>query len=174
LLFLSLIFLSLIMLNKCDTHSCIGKSEGFECGMMRTCVNSKCVHKGILPLKSYDIVFFCFMAVTSIISVLSGIGGGILYSSLLVYFENFTIKESVPISLGIVLMQNSIMIFYYLYKKHPVSNQNLMIFDNFFDFGSKYLYRKFIWLLPLCYFTTFASYNSICFNLIILYIFCIS
>jgi len=71
------------------------------------------------------------MAVTSIISVLSGIGGGILYSSLLVYFENFTIKESVPISLGIVLMQNSIMIFYYLYKKHPVSNQNLMIFDNF-------------------------------------------
>ena len=54
-----------------------------------------------------------------------------IYTALLAYISGFDFKESIPIGTVIIFVQNSILLLYFLNKKHPKTRQNLIVFDNF-------------------------------------------
>ena len=54
-----------------------------------------------------------------------------VYTSLLAYFDGFDFKEAIPICSVIIFVQNTILLFYYLSKRHPITNRHLIVFDNF-------------------------------------------
>lgn len=54
-----------------------------------------------------------------------------VYSSLLAYTNGFDFKEAIPIGSVIIFVQNTILLIYYLIKRHPTTNRHLISFDNF-------------------------------------------
>ncbi len=54
-----------------------------------------------------------------------------VYTSLLVYTNGFNLKEAIPIGSVIIFVQNTIMLMYFFGKRHPETNQRLLVFDNF-------------------------------------------
>ena len=54
-----------------------------------------------------------------------------IYNSLLIYVNGFDFKESIPIGTVIIYVQNSVLLIYFLLKKHPKTNRSLVVFDNF-------------------------------------------
>ena len=54
-----------------------------------------------------------------------------IYTSLISYINGFDFKEAIPIGNVIIFVQNSILLIYYLTKRHPITNQYLVVFDNY-------------------------------------------
>jgi hypothetical protein len=54
-----------------------------------------------------------------------------VYTSLLAYIDGFDFKEAIPIGSVIILVQNTILLIFYLTKRHPITHMHLIVFDNF-------------------------------------------
>ena len=54
-----------------------------------------------------------------------------VYTSLLAYLNKFEFKEAIPLASVIIFVQNTVLLIYYLNKRHPATQKPLIIFDNF-------------------------------------------
>ncbi len=52
----------------------------------------------------YEILVLIFMSILSMVATTAGIGGGAVYSALLMFVENFSAMEAFPISTFIILL----------------------------------------------------------------------
>jgi hypothetical protein len=62
------------------------------------CVAGACHHKALFPLVTADWMATAVLFVASVVSVLSGVGGGGLFVPLLLFLEVFPSEQAVPLS----------------------------------------------------------------------------
>ena len=77
-------------LPKCKTND--------ECLRNHICKNGFCKHKGFLPPNLSQIIEIILMCLLSTVSTAAGVGGGAIYSALLMFIENFDAQIAFPIS----------------------------------------------------------------------------
>ena len=91
--------------NNIKNNKCIDSSN---CIRMYYCnKDKKCVHKNVFPLKFYEILSFIFIALSYGISNLCGVGGGTVGTSTLLWVENFSTSEAVPITMFVMVFASS-------------------------------------------------------------------
>ena len=54
-----------------------------------------------------------------------------VYTSLLAYMNKFEFKEAIPLASVIIFVQNTVLLIFYLNKRHPTTQKPLIVFDNF-------------------------------------------
>ncbi len=81
---------NILNLQKCETND--------DCLNNYNCEKGYCIHKGLLPLNLYEILMLIFMCLMSTVATTAGIGGGAVYSAVLMFVENFSASEAFPIS----------------------------------------------------------------------------
>lgn len=81
-------------------------NEDIDCKDMFFCDKQlqRCQHKSIFPMTFSEIVIFLLVSVSYGISNLCGIGGGAAATSLIMWVENFSTSEAVPISMAVMLV----------------------------------------------------------------------
>lgn len=67
------------------------------------CIEGECIHKDVFPLNYMEIFILILMCLISTVATTAGVGGGAIYSAILLLVENFTTKEAFPISNLIIL-----------------------------------------------------------------------
>jgi len=68
------------------------------------CINSTCVHKGLHPIAIEDIIIFVIVGLMSLIASSSGIGGGAVYSTILMFVDNYPAYHAFPLSNFIIFV----------------------------------------------------------------------
>ena len=91
---------NLFSLAELKTESC---KENSDCLKNNSCVVNKCKHNSLFPLNFIKVIEIIIMAIVSSIAVSCGLGGGGIYSTLLMTLENFEPSEAFPISVFISL-----------------------------------------------------------------------
>lgn len=93
------------------------------------CLSNQCIHKPLFPLSFLDILMLFLVFISSIITTVAGVGGGIFFFPILVGVSSFLPTPGVAISLSIVMF---LMIIRYLmsYKeRHPLQNRSLINYE---------------------------------------------
>ena len=73
-------------------------TQDSDCDYQLICVRKTCTHKSVFPPDYLDGLAFILSFVTAVLSVISGLGGGVLYSAFFIILLNFSTNVSVPIS----------------------------------------------------------------------------
>lgn len=68
---------------------------------------STCIHNSIFPLHLTEIISFPLLALSYGISNLCGIGGGGTATSILLWTENFSTSEAIPISMAVMFISST-------------------------------------------------------------------
>ncbi len=68
------------------------------------CVGQTCAHKGVNPISFEDIVIFIVVGMMSLIASSSGIGGGAVYSTILMFVDNYPAQHAFPLSNFIIFV----------------------------------------------------------------------
>lgn len=84
-----------------ETYSC--KSEQ-DCLSYFKCIKNQCIHKDFFPISLIQFIEIFVMACFSAISTSVGVGGGAIYSTILMLIENFDASKAFPISNFIILL----------------------------------------------------------------------
>jgi uncharacterized membrane protein YfcA len=63
-----------------------------------------CVHKTLWPINSIESIQLLIMSGLSLIATTAGVGGGAIYSTLLMFMDNFRANDAFPISNFIILL----------------------------------------------------------------------
>jgi len=66
-----------------------------ECPFLYECISNSCVHKDLLPPTILELITICFLCVTSLISTIGGVGGGVFFFPILIAVFRFYPKEAV-------------------------------------------------------------------------------
>ena len=74
-IFVSCLFFCSLLFVVANNDICKNKPKGFECGINRSCFDSKCVHKELLPINLNDIFLAISLIFGSATSIICGIGG---------------------------------------------------------------------------------------------------
>jgi len=67
------------------------------------CHDNFCEHKSLFPVNVFEILALIFMCAISMVATTAGLGGGAVYSAILMFVENFSAMETFPISTFIIL-----------------------------------------------------------------------
>ena len=100
-----------------------------DCSTLQTCVSNLCLHKPFFPLSYLDIITLILVFISSIITTVAGVGGGIFFFPIFMGVNNFAPTPAVANSLSIVMF---LMIIRYLmsYKeRHPIKDRPLINYD---------------------------------------------
>jgi len=71
------------------------------------CKLQTCVHRGLNPIAFEDIVIFVIVGLMSLVASSSGIGGGAVYSTLLMFVDNYPAQHAFPLSNFIIFVCSS-------------------------------------------------------------------
>lgn len=82
-----------------------------DCKDMFICENNNCIHKPALPISFTEILTYLLLSVSFGISILCGIGGGGIFTATIMWLENFSTSEAVPLSVSIMFI-SAVMTFY--------------------------------------------------------------
>lgn len=102
-----------------NIHSCNLDSD---CKNMYFCKNKICIHKNIFPLTLVEIITFLVVSVSYGISNLCGIGGGVVATTALLWAENFSTSEAVPITMFTMVFASAYT--FYLAAKFKKDNKD--------------------------------------------------
>ena len=75
----------------------------------------------------YDLIACGTVFIISIISILSGIGGGSIYTAIMILIYKFDVIKAVPISIALIFSTSTVNIIYFLIKKEHKSQTNYPI-----------------------------------------------
>jgi hypothetical protein len=91
-----------------------------DCHKFNTCINQTCIHKGFFPITFEEFSGLLLLFLSSLLANASGIGGGGLYVPILIMFNHFDFKDSIPIS-KIMIFSGALTSFIYniKYNTHP-------------------------------------------------------
>ena len=106
---LFLLLLSSTLETKSPTHSQCSKNS--DCLCNHICRDEVCVHRGFFPPNLSQIIEIVLMCGLSAVATAAGVGGGAIYSALLMFIENFEAQTAFPISSFSILIC-SIITFY--------------------------------------------------------------
>lgn len=90
---LIILFISVLSENnepKCESNS--------DCLHNHICKNNVCIHKGFIPPNFSQIIEIALMCSLSAVATVAGVGGGAIYSALLMFVENFEARIAFPLS----------------------------------------------------------------------------
>ena len=90
---LIILFISVLSENnepKCESNS--------DCLHNHICKNNVCIHKGYIPPNFSQIIEIALMCSLSAVATVAGVGGGAIYSALLMFVENFEARIAFPLS----------------------------------------------------------------------------
>jgi len=68
------------------------------------CKTQKCVHRGVNPIKIEDVIIFIIVGAMSFIASSTGIGGGAVYSTILMFVDNYPAYQAFPLSNFIIFV----------------------------------------------------------------------
>ena len=122
---LFLLLLSSTLETKSPTRSQCSKNS--DCLGNHICRDEVCVHRGFFPPNLSQIIEIVLMCGLSAVATAAGVGGGAIYSALLMFIENFEAQTAFPISSCSILIC-SIMTFY-LGVKAKIKNPSMKFID---------------------------------------------
>jgi uncharacterized membrane protein YfcA len=120
-IFLSLIIISFEIrpLPKCLSDS--------DCLRNHICKDNHCHHKGYFPPNLSQIIEILCMCLLSTVSTAAGVGGGAIYSALLMFIDNFEAQIAFPISSFAIFVCSSLT--FYLGVKSKIHNPKMKFID---------------------------------------------
>ena len=92
-----LLFLTIISKTK-QLHSLPKCTTSSDCLKNHICKENYCHHKGYFPPNLSQIIEILCMCLLSTVSTAAGVGGGAIYSALLMFIDNFEAQIAFPIS----------------------------------------------------------------------------
>lgn len=92
-----------------------------------TCQDKTCQHKPLFPLKPKESFGIIVLAILGILVTATGTGGGGLIIPALLFLLDFSTKEAIAISNGVIFFFGSVKFFVGLKKKHPTIRHKTMI-----------------------------------------------
>ena len=104
----------------CDSDIDCGQSGYLKCVDSSGDTNaSKCVHKGLFPILTIEIIGTVILTFLMSLSVMAGVGGGGIIVSFIMVFCKLDIKDAVAIS-GFTILVGSLSRFAMTYsERHP-------------------------------------------------------
>lgn len=98
------IFILFFLLNTYNLQSSCSLSS--DCRNFYKCTDEQCKHKDFFPISLLQSIEIGFMMILSAIATASGLGGGAIYSTLLMTIENFDANKAFPISNFMILLSS--------------------------------------------------------------------
>lgn len=77
-----------------------------DCRSYYSCIEDKCVHKDFFPITFMQIIEIIAVLLFSSVATACGVGGGAIYSTLLMLVENFDASKAFPISNFMILLSS--------------------------------------------------------------------
>ena len=93
------------------------------------CILSTCMHKNLFPLAFLDFITLILIFVSSIITTVAGVGGGIFFFPILMGVINFSPTEAVAISLSVVAFLMIIRYIMSIKERHPIKDRPMINYD---------------------------------------------
>lgn len=117
---LRLTFILILIENSSAAGSC---KVDLDCHKFNSCVDNTCTHKSFFPITIEEMSGLLLLCLSSLLANASGIGGGGLYVPILIMFNHFDFKDSIPIS-KIMIFSGALTSFIYniKYNIHPERN----------------------------------------------------
>lgn len=98
-----IILLSFSLFHRSVSISCNVNSD---CRSRYSCINSNCVHDNFFPLEFNQLIVVISVFFISLVGTASGVGGGAIFSTVLMMFDNFDTNKAFPISNFIILLSS--------------------------------------------------------------------
>lgn len=118
----------------CETdHSVLDRScvSDIDCSApFITCQNSSCQRKKILPIEAKEVWGILLLGVLVLIAAAAGQGGGAIIVPILLMFMDFSPKEAVALSSGIIFFASIFKTAFSFNKKHPKIKHRTMVDHN--------------------------------------------
>lgn len=124
-LFLLIILISLSTSTKESSHAPC--SQNSDCLGNHVCRDEVCVHRGFFPPNFSQIIEIILMCGLSAVATAAGVGGGAIYSALLMFVENFEAQTAFPISSFSILICS--LTTFYLGVKKKMKNPQMKFID---------------------------------------------
>lgn len=100
-----------------------------DCSTLQICVSNLCLHKPFFPLSYLDIITLVLVFISSIITTVAGVGGGIFFFPIFMGVSNFAPIQAVANSLTIVMFLMIIRYFMSYKERHPLKDRPLINYD---------------------------------------------
>lgn len=116
--------LSMVSVSLCNKPIC---DDNRDCLSNHNCINGSCVHRGYFPPNKSQLSEIIFMCVLSTVATSAGVGGGPIYSALLMFIDNFEPQIAFPISSFTILICS--IITFALGVKQKLNNPSMLFID---------------------------------------------